>query len=58
MAKKLTKVGDRSTGRLLCPNCGGDDWEPTRGWTKYLIGLAAPKSRVECITCRKVYKRG
>lgn len=59
MAKKLTKVGERSsTGQLLCPNCGGDDFTPRRSWVKYLVGMMAPKSRAECITCGKVYKRG
>lgn len=52
--------------QLLCPNCGGSQFQANRsaGAKALLIptvgigALLAPKSRVKCVTCGTVFKRG
>lgn len=58
MAKKITKAGDRTDGKLKCPNCGGDDWEIQRSRWKYLVGMMARRSIIRCVSCRERFKRG
>lgn len=68
----LSEVGDRSSGVLACPKCGGAQFRiKRRGLVKgaawlavpltgaaSLAALAAPKSRVQCVTCKTEYLRG
>lgn len=68
----LSEVGDRSSGLLACPKCGGAQFRiKRRGLVKgaawlaapvtgalSLAALAAPKSRVQCLTCKTEYLRG
>lgn len=54
---KLTKVGNRATGQLTCPRCGGASFTAKRGWAKWLVGILAPKSRAECVACGARFRR-
>ena len=69
---EISAVGDRSSGFLACPKCGGAQFRiKRRGLVKgaawiaapltgalSLAALAAPKSRVQCVTCKTEYLRG
>lgn len=58
MAQKLVKAGVQTQGGLACPNCGGTSFRPHRSLKgKLVLGLLAPKSRVECVACGKEFKR-
>lgn len=58
MAKKISKVGQTDNG-LRCPKCGGASFKAKRSLKgKVAAGVLAPKSRVKCETCGKVFKRG
>ena len=68
----LSAVGDRDSGVLACPKCGGAQFRAKRrglvkgaAWVAApvtgalsLAALAAPKSRVQCVTCKTEYFRG
>jgi len=64
--KYLSQVGDRSSGILACPVCGGMSFKAKRsagakvglGLTLGLGALLAPKTRVRCETCGTEYLRG
>lgn len=59
MAKKLSNVGDRTAGVLACPRCGGTSFKAKRSAKGKLgMGILAPKTRVKCVTCGEVFKRG
>lgn len=59
MPKKISKVGDRSSGVLACPKCGGTGFKAKRSLMgKVALGVLAPKTRVKCTTCGKEYDRG
>lgn len=59
MAKRLSKVADTSGGGLRCPRCGGSAFKSKRSLLgKIGLGLLARKSRVQCQTCGKTFKRG
>lgn len=61
----ISAAADRSSGVLACPNCRGSSFKAKRSFrAKALliptvgIGvLAAPKTRVKCITCGTEYLR-
>lgn len=65
-SKRLSDVGDRSSGTLACPDCGGTDFKAKRSTRAKVLGgaavgvgaLLAPKSRVECVACGETFKRG
>ncbi len=62
----ISEVGDKSTGVLACPVCGGTTFKAKRsagakvglGLTIGLGALLAPKTRVRCETCGTEYLRG
>lgn len=62
----LSEVGRTDDGGLRCPNCGGTQFKAKRSGKAKVIGgltvglgaLAAPKSRVKCVTCGEEFKRG
>lgn len=64
--EKLSQVGDRSSGTLSCPKCGGTSFTAKRSAKGKLIGfttlgvggLVAPKSQVKCVACGEMFKRG
>lgn len=66
MARKLSKAGDRTTGILACPRCGGTTFKARRSRETKLIGiltlgigtLLLPKRRVRCESCGKTFRRG
>lgn len=58
MAQTLAKAGTQTAGGLACPKCGSTSFCPHRSLKgKVMLGLLAPKSRVECVACRKEFKR-
>lgn len=62
----ISTTGDRSSGALACPKCGGTQFKAKRskGAKALLIptvgmgALLAKKSRVKCVTCGTEYMRG
>lgn len=57
--QRLSVAGDRTTGVLACPKCGGTSFKAKRSAKGKLgFGLLAPKSRVRCETCGTEYLRG
>lgn len=69
----ISQVGDRSSGVLACPKCGGAQFKAKRrglakgaAWAAAPITLgltaaamaAIPKTRVQCVTCKTEYLRG
>lgn len=64
--RDISEVGDRSTGVLACPVCGGTQFKAKRsaeakiglGITLGFGALLAPKTRVKCETCGTEYRRG
>lgn len=69
----ISSVGDRSSGILACPKCGGTGFKAKRrgaakgaAWlmAPVTLGLTAaamavtPKTRVQCVTCKTEYLRG
>lgn len=69
----ISSVGDKSSGVLACPKCGGAQFKAKRrgvvkgaAWVAAPLSLglsavvvaAAPKSRVRCETCKTEYLRG
>jgi hypothetical protein len=66
-SRKISNAGDHTPdGILTCPRCGGTQFTSKRsaGAKALLIptvgvgALLAPKTRVRCVTCRKVFIRG
>lgn len=65
-SSKISDVGDRSSGVLACPKCGGTQFKAKRSAkSKALLiptvgvgALLAPKSKVRCETCGSEYVRG
>lgn len=68
----ISQAGDRTSGVLACPKCGGAQFKAKRrgkhkamAWVAAPISLglsavvvaAAPKSRVQCVTCKTEYLR-
>ena len=62
----ISGVGDRSTGALACPKCGGTQFKAKRGKIGKTVGVvtlgvgavAVPKRWVKCETCGTEYQRG
>lgn len=62
----ISNVGQRTTGGLACPKCGGTQFKAKRSAKGKAIGavagvagaMLAPKSRVRCVTCKTEYVRG
>lgn len=63
---RISDVGDRSSGVLTCPKCGGAQFKAKRsrgakialGATVGVGALLAKKTRVKCETCGTEYLRG
>jgi hypothetical protein len=60
----ISAVGDRSSGVLACPRCGGTGFKAKRS-AKAKIGAVvltpltlAKASQVKCVTCGTIYQRG
>ena len=56
----LSAVGRRAgSGVLTCPRCGGTQFTAKRSMAgKLAVGVLAPKSRVKCVACGTMFKRG
>jgi hypothetical protein len=58
-ANRISKVGMRGASGLHCPKCGGNQFTAKRSaGGKVGLGLLAPKTRVEWVTCGAQYTRG
>lgn len=59
-SKRLSQVGAKTEdGVLKCPHCGGTQFTAKRSITgKLAIGVLAPKTRVKCVACGTMFKRG
>jgi hypothetical protein len=60
--RTLTEVGDRTSGVLACPRCGGTQFKVQRKTsTKLAFGLSSMLGNarwVRCVTCGQRYRRG
>lgn len=58
--RNISKVANYGgDGTLRCPKCGGTNFTAKRSMKgKIAVGLLAPKTRVKCVTCGKMFKRG
>lgn len=56
--RKLSKVGATDTG-IHCPKCGSTSFKPHRSLKgKVALGVLAPKTKLECLVCKKEFRRG
>lgn len=64
--RRISKAGNKTDAGLACPKCGGTSFKAKRSMTAKTVGVVtfgvgaalAPKSRVKCETCGKVFLRG
>ena len=64
--RRISKAGKRTDAGLACPKCGGTSFKAKRSAGAKTLGVLtvgvgaalAPKSRVKCETCGKVFLRG
>lgn len=56
--RMISIAGDQTPHGLACPRCGGMQFVPKRSVAgKMMLGPLAPKTRVKCVACGKVYIR-